>query len=52
LVIESTESVSQDEFACFVRETAGDSSHHELLNGRVVMNQHELPHAGLLAERL
>ncbi len=40
LVFESTESLSQEEFASFVagRETAGDSNHYELLNGRVVMN--------------
>ena len=40
LVFESTESVSQAEFARFVgaQEAAGDRNHYELLNGRVVMN--------------
>src|SRR6266536_6155292 len=40
LVFESTESLSQEEFASFAaeREAAGDTSHYELLNGRVVMN--------------
>lgn len=40
LVFESTSTVSQDEFAEFVqeRESRGDTSHYELLNGRVIMN--------------
>jgi Uma2 family endonuclease len=39
-VFESTESLSPEQFAEFVaeRERVGDSSHYELLNGRVVMN--------------
>jgi len=40
LVFESTESVTQEQFAEFIaeRERAGDTGHYELLNGRVVMN--------------
>jgi Uma2 family endonuclease len=40
LVFESTESLTPEEFAKFAaeRERAGDTSHYELLNGRVVMN--------------
>jgi Uma2 family endonuclease len=40
LVFESTVSLSSKEFADFVAEraAAGDHSHYELLNGRVVMN--------------
>ncbi len=40
LVFESVESLNQGAFAEFVaqRERAGDTSHCELLNGRVVMN--------------
>lgn len=39
-VFESTQTVGQSEFAEFVaeRERQGDTSHYELLNGRVVMN--------------
>ena len=40
LVFESTESLTPEQFAEFVaeRQRAGDTSHYELLNGRVVMN--------------
>jgi Uma2 family endonuclease len=40
LVFESTRTVTPDEFAEFVaeRESQGDRSHYELLNGRIVMN--------------
>jgi Uma2 family endonuclease len=40
LVFESTESITQQEFAAFAagREGTGDPNHYELLNGRVVMN--------------
>lgn len=40
LVFESTETLTQQDFERFVREReqAGDRSHYELLNGRVIMN--------------
>lgn len=40
LVFESTESLTQQEFASFAagREAVSDPNHYELLNGRVVMN--------------
>ncbi|HWL88273.1 MAG TPA: Uma2 family endonuclease [Polyangiaceae bacterium] len=40
LAFESTEDLTQEEFAAFCeeREAAGDIHHYELLNGRVVMN--------------